>query len=238
MNISVIFAGGTGSRMQSGEVPKQFLKVDNKEIILYTIDHFEHHPDIDAIVVVCLESWIAYLKDILKANGNKKVTAIVPGGETGQLSIFNGVKYAHDHFPGDSIVLIHDGVRPLINKEIITQNIEMVKIKGSCITTAPAIETVIRIKNQSIEEVIDRSQCVLAKAPQSFLLGQLYDTHCRAISEGRTNEIDSATLMSHYAFKLHTIDGPHENIKITTPNDFYMFQSLQSAINHQKRLGE
>src|SRR5690554_1232828 len=123
MNIAIIFAGGVGIRMNSKEKPKQFLQLHGKPIIIYTLEVFEHHPQIDGIIVACVPEWIMYLQKLLIKFHIKKVSAIVPGGETGQLSIFNGLAAAEKLFPDDSVVLIHDGVRPLINEQIITDNI-------------------------------------------------------------------------------------------------------------------
>ena len=127
MNIAVIFAGGVGSRMHSKERPKQFLEMYNKPIIIHTIEHFENHPMIGAIIVVCIESWIPYLNELLYKFRIEKVKKVVPGGETGQLSIYNGLKAAKE-IAGEekSIVLIHDGVRPLITEKLITDNIVIV----------------------------------------------------------------------------------------------------------------
>ena len=120
MNIAVIFAGGVGKRMNSKTVPKQFLKLHGKEIIIYTIEQFEQCPEIDAIIVVSLNDWIPYLERVLNQNGIKKVVKVVPGGQTGQESIFHGLKAAQKvGAEGKNIVLIHDGVRPLIDKETI-----------------------------------------------------------------------------------------------------------------------
>ena len=144
MNIAVIFAGGVGSRMHSKQKPKQFLEMYNKPIIIHTIEYFENHPMIDAIALVCVADWIDYCKSLLYKFRIDKVKAIVPGGETGQLSIYNGLKAAKE-IAGDekSIVLIHDGVRPLINDKVITDNINSVKEHGSAITTAVVKETIL-----------------------------------------------------------------------------------------------
>ena len=116
MNIAVIFAGGVGSRMHSKERPKQFLEMYNKPIIIHTLEHFEKYKDIDAIVVVCINGWIQYLKDLLYKFRIEKVKLVVPGGTTGQLSIYNGLKAAKEIAGNEkSIVLIHDGVRPLMS---------------------------------------------------------------------------------------------------------------------------
>ena len=124
MNIAVIFAGGVGKRMHSSDKPKQFLEIYSKPIIIHTLEHFEYHPMIDGIVVVCKEDWIPYLNELLYRFRIEKVRKVVPGGETGQLSIYAGLKAAKEVAGEDNtIVLIHDGVRPLINEKLIADNI-------------------------------------------------------------------------------------------------------------------
>jgi 2-C-methyl-D-erythritol 4-phosphate cytidylyltransferase len=230
MNIAVIFAGGVGRRMHSKDRPKQFLDMYNRPIIIHTIDRFERHPLIDAIVVVCVEGWITYLKDLLDQYRIKKVKQVVPGGETGQLSIYNGLRAAEKVATGqeESIVLIHDGVRPLINEKLITNNIETVKKYGSAITTAKVKETILVVEEteSTIDYIPSRNNSRVAKAPQSFWLKDILSAHEKALSEGRKDFIDSCTMMQHYGYKLHLIDGPSQNIKITTPEDFFMARTI------------
>ena len=131
MNLGVIFAGGSGKRMNTKSKPKQFLDLNGKPIIIYTIELFDNHPNVDGIVIVCIEDWIPYLKKMLSKFEISKVITIVPGGKTGQESIYNGLcaaeKYAAEKNDSDTIVLIHDGVRPLITEDTITDNIKKVK---------------------------------------------------------------------------------------------------------------
>lgn len=230
MNIALIFAGGSGKRMNSKSRPKQFLELHGKEIIIYTIEHFERHPEIDAIAVVCIKEWIGYLEKILKKNGIEKVKWIVPGGETGQDSIYNGLEVIHDNCPEDSVVLIHDGVRPLITEELISENINSVEQYGSAVTVAPVIETVMLTENDNhVYKSIERNKCRMAKAPQSFYLKDIYEAHQKAIKDGIHTKIDSATMMSDFGHSLHTVECAGENIKITTPADFYIFRALIDA---------
>ena len=151
MNIAMVFAGGVGQRMNTKTMPKQFLELHQKPIIIYTLEQFDNHPEIDGIVISCLESWIPYLEKLVKKFNITKVKAIVPGGDTGQDSIYNGINKAYELFPEDSIVLIHDAVRPIINEELITNNIATVKKYGNAITVAPAIETITIKEADSIE---------------------------------------------------------------------------------------
>lgn len=240
MNIALIFAGGTGTRMNTKSRPKQFLELNGKAIIIHTLENFEEHPEIDAICVVCIESWIDHLKEIIAKDFIKKVRWIVPGGASGQESIYNGLKaiYNSNDVPRDSVVLIHDGVRPLINAKLISDNIATVREKGSAITVTPAIETIVSTSQEhEITGITDRSQSFLARAPQSFVLSDIVSAHEKARAEGRNDMIDSASLMRHYGFKLFTVDGPVENIKITTPMDFYLFRAIFEARENSQIFG-
>lgn len=225
MNIAVIFAGGTGQRMTITTKPKQFLEYDGKSILAYTIEKFQNHPRIEGIIVACLEDWIPECKKIVEKHGFTKVKAVVPGGETGQMTIYNGLEAAEKLFSSKANVLVHDGVRPLVDEETITKAIDCVEQKGSAITVVPAIETIIiRDKNTPIvNEIINRSEAAYARAPQCFVLQDLLDAHRKAQEEKNINFIDSACLMKYYGHNLHTIEGKAENIKITTPIDYYMF---------------
>lgn len=239
MNYAVIFAGGIGTRMNTKARPKQFLTLHGKEIIIYTLEHFEKHPEIDGISVVCLESWIDYLKELLERYHIQKVKWISPGGETGQDSIYNGLAAMKGTASEDSVVLIHDGVRPLIDEALITANIRTVREMGSAITVVPAIETImIKDEDGKIAESIDRGRCMVARAPQSFYYGELLAAHEKAQREGTHNIIDSATMMSAEGKHLYPVQGKPENIKITTPSDYYTFRAIVEAKENAQIFGE
>lgn len=239
MNVALIFAGGTGVRMNTKSLPKQFLELHSKPIIIHTIEYFENHEEIDGIVIVCVKGWIDYLKSKLMKFGITKVKAIVEGGETGQLSIKNGVDKIHELYPEDTVVLVHDGVRPLINRDIISKNIESVKNNGSAITVSPAVETLSILDEDKthVKEIYDRSKCYFAKAPQSFRLNDLYEAHEKAFTAGKYDYIDSANLMKSYGHELFAVEGPMENIKITTPSDFYIFRAIVDARENSQIFG-
>ena len=230
MNVALVFAGGSGRRMNIKARPKQFLELHGKPIIIYTLEHFDVHPSIDAIVVVCIESWIPRLQKMLKKYEIGKVAAIVPGGETGQQSIYNGIAKAHELYPEDTMLLVHDGVRPLIDEDTITNALDCAYAHGNAVTVTPAVETIaINNREECIGEIVDRSTCKLVRAPQCFRLGTLYEAHQRAREEGMTAFIDSASMMKHYGSRLHWVEGPEFNIKITTPTDFYIFAAIVDA---------
>lgn len=236
---ALIFAGGTGKRMNTKTLPKQFLELHGKPIIIHTIEHFESHPEIKDIVVVCVDDWLDYCKDLLAKFNIKKVSQVVPGGETGQMSIFNGLEALREKYQGNNdYVLIHDGVRPLIDEETISKNIESVKKYGTAITVKPVIETVVQVDEEDIiNNVIERSSCQTAVAPQSFLLSEIYSLHMRAQAEKLFDMTDSATLARYFGLPLHTVMGGSENIKITTPSDFYIFRAIYEARENAQIFG-
>ena len=228
-NIAVIFAGGSGKRMNAKDKPKQFLLVHGKPIIVHTVEVFQEHEEIDGIIVVCIENWIPYMEDMKLRYRLDKIGAIVKGGDTGQLSIYNGLKCAAEVYGKENnIVLIHDGVRPLIDKKVISDNIASVKEYGSAITCNYANETVILTENdgRNVESIPSRAASRIAKAPQSFWLNEILEEEEKCIAGGEVNVIDSCTLMSNAGKKLNVVIGPDENIKITTPKDFYIFRAL------------
>lgn len=236
----LIFAGGTGKRMNSKSKPKQFLELHGKPILIHTIEHFEEHDEVDNIAVVCLPAWIDTLRDILKRFNITKVKWIVEGGQTGQESIYNGLNaiYQECENPKDTIVLIHDGVRPIISQKLISENIATVKNYGSAITVSKAKETVTSVDSEAqIDMIADRSAARIAKAPQSFYLSDIYSAHIRAKQDHIMEMIDSASLMRHYGYPLHTVECPSENIKITTPMDFYIFRAIHEAKENSQIFG-
>ena len=237
--IAIIFAGGTGQRMNTKTKPKQFLELHGKPIIIYTMEHFNDHELIDGIIVVCVKEWIDYCRNLVDKFHIEKVKAIIPGGSTGMLSRFEGVKKARELYPNDTICLMHDGVRPMIDHDIISRNIESVEKYGSGVTVAPAIET-IAVKTDSdnkVGQIIDRSRCQMAQAPPSFRLGELYEVHKDAIDSGMNDCIDTAYLMQMKGYDVYTVEGSAENIKITTPTDFYTFRALMDIRENSQIFG-
>lgn len=236
MNIAVIFAGGVGSRMRSKELPKQFLVIHGEPVIARTVRHFQDHPDIDSIVVVCVADWVDYCRRLLANSGMSKVARVVSGGATGQESIYQGLCAAESIAQNEpSIVLIHDGVRPLINQDVITDNIRSVEQCGSAITCVKAKETVLEVDDAShVSSIPPRSMLRLARAPQSFWLKDIIAAHRDAIATGRNDYIDSASMMLERGFELTPVDGPEENIKVTTPDDVFAMRAvLDSRENRQ-----
>lgn len=238
MNYAVIFAGGTGRRMHTMGKPKQFLEYHGKPIIIYTLELFDNHPMIDMIAVACVKEWIPYLEKMLKKFEINKVKRIVTGGETGQDSIYNGLVAVQELSSNkDDVVLIHDGVRPLITEQTITDNIEKVKSEGSCITCVPATETFIVNQPNGSLEIPTRDNSLIARAPQSFYLKDIMVAHEQARTEGRHDFIDSCSMMHYYGHRLGKVIGPMENIKITTPTDYFVFKAMVEVHENQQIFG-
>ena len=231
---AVIFAGGVGTRMHSKDLPKQFLRIHGKPIIAWTLDVFEKASPVDNVVVVCNGDWIEYCKGIVSEFGLGKVRAVVAGGETGQLSIYNGLLAAADiSDPANTVVLIHDGVRPLIDGDTIERNVASVAEFGSSVTCVKAKETIL-LHNGDGVEVIPREDVLLARAPQGFWLADILAAHAKALAAGEVGCIDSASMMREQGRELHLIVGPDENIKITTQDDYYAMRAiLDSRENNQ-----
>ncbi len=236
MAIALIFAGGVGVRMNSKKTPKQFLKLHGKPIIVHTIENFEYHDEIDNIIVVCLESKIAELKRELKKADITKVNKILKGGSTAQESIYIGLKYIDSKFSGDEIVLIHDGVRPLITETLITNNIETTKKHGNAITVDYATETVCVIEDTKIDRTVERNKVMVGKAPQTFILKDIVEAY-KGVIENKIATVDSAEVMLTTGVKLNIVQSSSYNIKVTTPSDYYIFKALVEAKEASEILG-
>ncbi|MDR3328809.1 MAG: 2-C-methyl-D-erythritol 4-phosphate cytidylyltransferase [Prevotellaceae bacterium] len=238
MTTALIFAGGSGIRMNTNAKPKQFLQLYGKEIIVHTIEHFEKHAGVDAVAVACLEAWIPYLQELVAKFGLGKVRWVVAGGETGQASTHRGLAAIRSGCPDDTTVLVHDGVRPLITQALISDCIAAVAAHGAAIAVTPAVETVVALNGEGmITAATDRSKTFHARAPQCFRLGDIWQCYERAAADGLTSAVDSASLMMHYGHQLHAVPCAYDNIKITTPSDFYVFRALYEAKENLQILG-
>lgn len=242
-NIAVIFAGGVGSRMNHPDGPKQFIKVKGKPIIAYTLEHFQNHPGIDAIYVSCLEEGLDLMRELVDEHDLSKVKRIVKGGGSAQESIFNGLTAAMEDEDNDenTCVLIHDGVRPIINNKLINDNIASVQKFGSAISSIPAFETVASSLDggQIVEKVENRDHMYVLQAPQSFRLHAIYAAHQKSIEEGMMGRfIDQAHMMNHYGHDLHMIEGFRGNIKVTVPLDLAYFTFLVESGEFTNVTGE
>ncbi len=228
-NIAIIFAGGSGARMGSG-LPKQFIEVGGKPIIIHTLDIFEEHPEVDEIYVACKEDYISKLEKMVQRHMISKVKKIVPGGATGQDSIYNALIAAKENNnTDDAIVLIHDGVRPRITNELVDEVLETVKQYGTAITCSAMYETpVISHDGKTIEEVPPRAPFYTAQAPQCFYLGDVLDAHAKMRAENPEYKgvVDTCTMMKMLGRDVKLVVGPRGNIKVTTPEDIYIFRAM------------
>ena len=237
VNIAIVLAAGVGQRMRNGGLPKQFLKLMGKPIIIYTLEKFEASKEIDKIIVVSHGSYVEHMQKLIGLYQIHKVSKVIVGGSDRQSSLKKGLDAViEENGQMEDIVLIHDGVRPLITAQTITDNIKSVKKFGSAITCANVTETVILVgeKDNTVQQVPSREHSRLAKAPQSFWLKDILEVDRRAIADGKVNMIDSCTMMRIYGYELAVVIGSNENIKITTPDDFYIFRALYDARENQQ----
>lgn len=240
--LAVVFAGGLGARMKGAEQPKQFLPVDGRPILVHTLEHFQHHPEVDAIYVACLAARIDEAWTLVQEWGIDKVRRIVAGGASAQESIFNGLRSAiEDGVPDDAVVLVHDGVRPLINRQLISRNIDSARRHGSAITAIPCFETIGRSSDsgQTVVSVTRRDEMHVLQAPQTFRLGPLCRANARSVDEGRLGTfVDQAELMRHYGADLHLVRGFRGNVKLTTDLDLLQFKLLLASGHLTDVIGE
>lgn len=239
MNIAIIFAGGSGVRMGSG-IPKQFLEINGKPIIVYTLQLFQYHDQIDKIYISVLEHFIPYMEGLIGEYHLSKVRKVLPGGETAQDSIYNALKVAEGENPDDSVVLIHDGVRPFVSYEVISNNIESVKKYGNGITCTPCFETILISRDgQEVGTVPYRKETFAAQAPQSFYLKDILRAHdvVRASETRYENMVDACTIIRSQGMEAHMVMGNRGNIKVTTPEDVYIFRGLLQYKENEQAFG-
>lgn len=229
MNIGLLIAGGSGSRMHQ-DIPKQFLTVNEKPVIVYTMEAFQNHAEIDAIAVVCIEGWENVLSAYAKQFGITKLQYIIPGGDCGQASIRNGVYELEKHFTSDDIVLVHDAIRPMISQEIISDCIVKATQYGCAITVIPCAEAMMQTED-GVSSVgsYQRDRLKRTQTPQGFRLGKICDLHRKALDAGITNSVASCTLMIEMGEQVHFSVGSEKNIKLTTVEDLDIFKALLMA---------
>lgn len=226
MNIALIIAGGRGMRMGQ-EIPKQFLTINDKPVIAYTMEAFEKHPDIDVIAVVCVEGWESILGAYARQYRITKLRHIIPGGENGQGSIRNGVFELEKHYAPDDLVLIHDAIRPMVSQDIISGCIATAREHGSAIVTVPCQEAMLETRDQlSTHSAYPRENLKRTQTPQAFPIGVICDAHRRALERGITNSVASCTLMVELGETIWFCAGSEKNIKLTTPDDLEIFKAL------------
>lgn len=231
--------GGRGERLNNSfDLPKQFLKIDGKEILIHTLLKFENHPEIDKIYLSVLKEYMEFTHMLIEKYEIKKVCKIVEGGDSAQKSIYNALKAAGTENSSDSVVLVHDGVRPIITNKVISDNILGVKTFGTAVTVVPCYETIIESKDGlATNHVPIRKETFKAQAPQSFRLGEILEAHEKI----RKNEnpyqdiVDSCTLFNKLGKDTHLVAGNFGNIKVTTPEDVYI---LKGILEYKKEYGK
>ena len=236
MVTAMLFAGGIGARMQSSDLPKQFLEVGGKPIIVHTMEHFSRHPMVDGIVVACKEDWIEYLVELIAQFSVKKVRASVPGGETGFASIHNGVMSvaSFSKEPND-IILICDGVRPMLSEKLITDCIVETKRHRTAVPVTPSIDSLLySTDGETCAKSYDRNQMYVTQAPQGYTMERILWAHAEAEKRGITNPISSSELFIELGEKVHLFRGERFNIKVTTPEDLVTLRAQFYYENYKK----
>jgi 2-C-methyl-D-erythritol 4-phosphate cytidylyltransferase len=237
MNVAVILAGGVGQRM-GAEIPKQFIKIENKPIIIYTLEKFEMHPEIDVIEIVCINNYIEKTRSLVEKYGIKKAKWIVPGGNTFQGSVCNGIFYLKNKCEDNDIVMIHMSVAPFIEEDIISDSLSVCKEYGNAISANPCLLCMAEktTENYSDEGVL-RETLMGLNTPQSFVFKEIYDAYRRAVDENFLNTIEPHTtsLMYKLGKRLFFSKGSQCNIKITTSEDLDLFKGYV-LLNHQRNL--
>lgn len=226
-NIAMIIAGGIGARTHQ-DIPKQFINVKDVPVIVYTLQAFQKHPQIDAIEVVCLEGWHEVLWAYARQFGISKLENIVNGGETGQDSIRNGLWDIAKRYSGDDdIVLIHDSIRPMVSEEVISDNIRICREYGNATTVIPCTSVMLTTEDSAVSEgQIPRDNLKITQTPQSFFINELLEVHKKAINMDLLPSIASCALYIELGKKVYLSKGSEKNIKITTSEDIEIFQSL------------
>lgn len=229
-NIVLIIAGGVGARMGQ-DIPKQFINVYDKPVIVYTLEAFQKHPSIDAIEVVCLDGWHDVLWAYAKQFGIAKLENIVSGGKNGQDSIRNGLyDIASRHNGSDDIVLVHDAIRPMVSNDIISDNIRVCRQYGNAITVVPCTAAMLKtFDSLSTEEQVPRDNLKITQTPQAFFLQDIIAAHKEALEKGITNSVASCTMYIELGRKLYMSAGPEKNLKLTTAEDIEIFKALLNA---------
>jgi len=229
MNIAMIIAGGIGNRMKQ-DIPKQFLTVNEKPVMIYTLEAFQKHPAVDEIIVVCISGWEQIVWAYIKQFNITKAKQVVEGGISGQASIYNGLKVLWAEHSPEDIVLVHDAIRPMVSEEIISDCIQKTSKYGSAVAIIPCAEAMLISDDQEgSNKLFDRDSLKRTQTPQGFRLGKLLEIHEKALAQGVTNSIASCTLMIEMGEMVHFSKGSEKNIKLTTVEDIEIFKALLQA---------
>lgn len=228
-NVALVIAGGSGNRMKQS-IPKQFLTVNEKPVIVYTLEAFQRHPEIDAIAVVCIEGWENVLCSYAKQFNIAKLQYVVQGGANGQDSIRNGLLELEKYYYSEDVVLIHDAIRPMVSAEIITDCIRTTEEYGCAIAVIPCAEAILQTDDEMVSSgSYPRNRLRRTQTPQGFRLGDMCELHRKALETGITNSVASCTLMIEMGKQVHFSVGSEKNIKLTTIEDIEIFKALLAA---------
>ena len=226
MNIALLTAAGSGSRMHQ-DIPKQFLHVDNKPIIIYTMQAFENNPQIDAIIVVTMDSWKDFIWAYARQFNITKLRWVVSGGATGQESIHNGLMALKEMCEPTDVVLVHDGNRPLITNDIIADSLSTFSKYGSAVAAIPCTEAVFKSADGLSSTIsIPREQLFRTQTPHTYTLGKLLWAHEQAAERNITNTTASCTLMQALGETVYLSQGSEKNFKLTTTDDLDIFRAF------------
>lgn len=235
MTTAIILAGGTGQRMNL-DIPKQFINVNDKPLIIYTLDAFQKHPKVDRILVVCKEGWHDILRAYAKQYGITKLEWIIDGGATGQESIRNGVFFLEEHCSPEDIVIIHDGIRPLVDENVLSDVIVKCGIYGNAVTSMPYNEQIfVKKDEETTTEYIPRETIRRVSTPQAYRYDKLLWGYKKAFEEkiGIYGSSYTNTMMVDLGETLHFAIGSDKNIKITTQDDLDLFRALLQNKNNR-----
>lgn len=226
MNVALLTAAGSGSRMHQ-DIPKQFMNVDDRPLIIHTLQRFQSHPSIDAIIVVTLDSWTDVLWAYAKQFDITKLKWVVPGGDTGQESIRNGLLELRKHCSPEDTVIIHDGNRCFVSAEIISNSLAVAKERGSAVAAIPCVEAVFKSSDGIKSDMtIPREELWRTQTPHTYKLGKLLWAHEEAAKRGIVNTAATCTLMQALGETVYFSRGSEENLKITTVDDLKIFKAL------------
>lgn len=219
MNFAVILAGGNGIRMEGYPVPKQFINLGTRPIIIHTLEKFEYNINIDRILIVMNPDWVEYTTIILKNYNFNKIDTIIEGGKTRQQSSYNALKFYEKILKPNDIILLHDAVRPFVDSRIINDCIDCAKEYGAADTAVKTNDTIVSVDNGFISEMPDRKMLYNGQTPQAFKYSVIYQAHKIAVCDNFTNTTDDVRLVLRTGNKVKIVNGDYNNIKITTNSD-------------------
>ena len=231
--VAIILAGGIGQRMGSS-VPKQFLEVKGKPIIVHTISNFEKNPRVDSVLIVCNPDWVDYLNDLVTEHGLTKVKWVVPGGETSHDSTRNGIFSLRGELGKDDFVIIHDAARPILPQDAIDEMMDVAIEHGNASLAIPCYETVIYTDDQKCgDRALDRTTIMRVQTPQAYKFSEILPLYERAEAENRHDFVYADLVAIEYGMKVYFSRGFVNNIKVTRPEDIPLCESLMGFTEEQ-----